>query len=121
MYIRTNCKEKDQKFYMQVNATALGTWKVFRGVKKNRDMGRMVMFNNEIEMNVWGTKECNQFHGTDSTIFPPKLRKEDGLWAFVPSFCMSVGGFYVGKSKYDGIPTWEYSFTLGNAQVGKSI
>lgn len=106
---------------IKANATALGTWKVFRGVKNFRDVGKMLAFNDDEELDVWGTDECNQYRGTDSTIFPPMLRKEDGLWAYEPSLCLSIGAFYVGPSNYAGIPTWEYTMKFGDPKVSISI
>lgn len=102
---------------LKVNATPLGTWKVSRGVKNIRNVGKMLSYNDEDEMDFWGTDECNQYRGTDSTIFPPRLRKNDGLWAHEPSLCLSIGANYVGRSSYAGLPTWEYEMTLGDTNV----
>lgn len=64
----------------QGNATDLGEFKVFRGKKNSPDMGRVVAFNDEPEMDVWDGDECNEYVGTDSTIFPPYMDPKDGIW-----------------------------------------
>lgn len=64
----------------QGNATDLGEFKVFRGKKNSEDMGRVVSFNGEPEMDAWDGDECNEYVGTDSTIFPPYMDEMDGIW-----------------------------------------
>lgn len=71
----------------------------------------MVAFNDEEEMDNWETEECNQYVGTDSTIFAPYMDKKDGIWAWEPSVCRSLGAHYVGKSKYMGVPTASFGNT----------
>lgn len=62
------------------NSTDLGEIKVYRGKKNSLDMGRVVEVNGEPEMDFWNGDECNEYQGTDSTIFPPYISKVDGIW-----------------------------------------
>lgn len=95
----------------------MGVYRVKRGIKNFRDVGLMMAFDGDEEMDVWGSEECNQYHGTDASIFPPMLQPQDGLWAYEPSLCLSIGASYVGPSSYAGIPTREYTLDLGDAKV----
>lgn len=61
--------------------------KVKRGIKNSHDLGRVVEYDGKKEMSAWSTKECNQYVGTDSTIFPPFLTQEEGIAAFAPDLC----------------------------------
>jgi hypothetical protein len=82
-------------------------------------------------MEVWPTKECNQYKGTDGTVFASFLAKEEGLASFAPDLCRyevipslqfvtilyhlrSLVAVYSGDTKYDGIPVRIYTATLGD-------
>lgn len=71
----------------QKNATLGKRFKALRGVKNSHDLGRIVQYDETTEMKVWPVKQCNQYKGTDGTIFPPFLEKEEGLASFAPDLC----------------------------------
>ncbi|XP_055548677.1 sensory neuron membrane protein 1 isoform X1 [Wyeomyia smithii] len=96
------------------NGTDAGRWVVYRGVKNVRDLGRVVSYNDEIEMEIYDGDSCNQYIGTDSTIFPPFLTKNDKLWAWSPDICRSMGAHYIGKAKYDGMPMSLFKLDFGD-------
>lgn len=76
---------------------------VFRGKKNSLDIGKVIAFDGEPEMDFYDGDECNQFVGTDSTIFAPYMDVKDGIWAYEAAVCRSLGADYVGKSKYKGV------------------
>lgn len=90
---------------------------MYRGVKNIRDLGRVVSYNEETEMDIWDGDECNQYIGTDSTIFPPFLTAQDRLWAWSPEICRSLGAHYVHKSKYAGLPMSYFELDFGDLKV----
>ncbi|EAA07986.4 AGAP002451-PA [Anopheles gambiae str. PEST] len=101
-------------FFGMRNHTEAGRWVVYRGVKNIRDLGRVVSYNEETEMDIWDGDECNQYIGTDSTIFPPFLTAQDRLWAWSPEICRSLGAHYVHKSKYAGLPMSYFELDFGD-------
>lgn len=92
----------------------MGRFVVLRGKKNILDLGRVLKFNDETEMDVWYGDECNQFHGTDSTIFPPFTKTGGDIWAFEPQLCRSMPVVYKGRSKYKGIKASFYSLDFGD-------
>lgn len=107
--------------FTQVNGSGIGMYKVFRGIKNFHDVGRVITFDDEEEMSVWGGDYCNHYHGTDSTIFPPGLTKEQGLWAYEPTLCLSVGAHYERDSNYQGIPTIRFGLDFGDARKTEKL
>lgn len=77
----------------------------------------MVSYNDEPEQDIWDGDACNEYRGTDSTIFAPFMKVEDGLWAFTPDVCRSMAAWYERKSSYDGVPTLRYKFYMGDMRV----
>jgi len=76
---------------------------VLRGIKNYRDVGRVLSLGNQTEMNVWPGSPCNDFRGTDGTIFPPFLSKDEKVWAHSPNICRSIGAYYVEPGTVQGI------------------
>ncbi|KAJ3631491.1 hypothetical protein MTP99_012614 [Tenebrio molitor] len=101
-------------FMAPKNGTAGKRFKVLRGVKTSHDVGRILEYDEKKEMEVWPTKECNQYKGTDGTVFASFLAKEEGLASFAPDLCRSLVAVYSGDTKYDGIPVRIYTATLGD-------
>lgn len=91
---------------------------MFRGYKNYRDLGRVVSFDGETELDAWPTIDdddsCNKYVGTDSTVFPPLVKHAEPLFAFEPSICRSLAATYEEPSEYAGIPTKRYGFDLGH-------
>lgn len=76
-------------------------------MKNIKELGKILSFNDEPQIDVYDGDSCNEIRGTDSTIFHPFLSNTDKLWAFTPDmyvflhFIRRVGkalqkrGFYV--------------------------
>ncbi|XP_015587038.1 sensory neuron membrane protein 1 [Cephus cinctus] len=88
--------------------------RVFRGIKSAMDVGRVVEWNNEPALTVWPEDRCNEYNGTDSTIFHPFFKKEDDVVSFAPDLCRSIGARYERPSHYKGLSTNRYTANLGD-------
>jgi len=76
---------------------------VLRGIKNYKDVGRLLSLGNQTKMSVWPDDPCNDFRGTDGTIFPPFLSKEENVWAHFPDICRSIGAYYVEAGTVQGM------------------
>lgn len=108
-------------FLGSMNATKHTQLTVRRGMKNIKDLGRVVQVNGEDKMKTWSTDECNQFSGTDGTIFPPGLLKDDGVTAFYPGFCRGFRTQYEKASSYAGIKTSRYIFNFGDSSKDENL
>lgn len=104
-----------------MNGSEIGMYKVHRGIRQSSDVGRIITLDGKTEMDKWDGDECNQYKGTDGTIFPPGLNNEDGLWVYEPNLCLSIGASYVTDSNYRGIPTTRFGLDFGDAMKDEKL
>lgn len=76
--------------------------RVLRGIKNFKDVGRVLEWDNKPALTMWTADHCNEFNGTDSTIFPPLMTKEDDIVSFSPDICRSLGARYSHETKVKG-------------------
>lgn len=83
-----------------------------RGKKNIKDLGKIIELNGEEFQDIWYDDECNKVYGTDGTIFPPFMKKEDGVQVFVVQLCRSFAANYKHPSKVSGIKTSHYEVNV---------
>lgn len=103
----------NQKLLFQQNGTSNGRFTVYRGIKNIHDVGKMVSFNGETEMDAFDGDECNEIKGTDGLFYPPFLNEDDVIWSFSSAICRSLGVFYKNDSNYQGVALKRFSTTFG--------
>lgn len=65
--------------------------KVKRGVQNSKDINRVIEYKREKKLDVWADGgKCNEFRGTESTIYPPLINDGEDLAAFAPLLCKYV-------------------------------
>lgn len=101
-----------------MNGSSIGRYKVLRGKNNIRDLGRVVAFNGLPEMDAWYEDECNQFSGTDGTVFPPLHEKEEGFSIFIPQMCRIMRAEYEHPSTYAGIETNHFTIDFDITKYG---
>lgn len=110
--------------FLQGNNTDLGTVKVNRGSIDHRRVGQVISFNGQEELDYWPEEDeandCNQFYGTDSTIFPPLIQRHTKLAGYDRNICRSMFVDYRRPSKYSGISTSRYGINFSHPSNTKA-
>ncbi|XP_022906339.2 sensory neuron membrane protein 1-like isoform X1 [Onthophagus taurus] len=96
------------------NGSATEKFKVKRGIQNYKETGRLLEYNDQAELTIWGSKECNQFRGTEGTIFPALPIPKADIPSFAYPLCRVVDAKYDSKTKYDGIPVNKYVADFGD-------
>ncbi|CAG4997164.1 unnamed protein product [Parnassius apollo] len=86
---------------------------VERGMKNVMDVGKVVEVDGKPKMELF-RDSCNEYQGTDGTIFPPFLTESDRLQTFSGDLCRSFKAWYQRKSSYRGIKTNRYITNIGD-------
>lgn len=89
-------------------------------MKNLNQLGEIVSYNGETEIDTWDGDDCNRIRGTDATIFSPHIKKTDKLWAFTPAICRSMGPGFIKKTKNLGVPTGKFNLYVGIDPVSVS-
>jgi hypothetical protein len=76
--------------------------RVLRGIKNFKDVGRVLEWDGKAALDIWPEDHCNEFNGTDSTIFPPLFGPDDDIVSFGYEICRSLSAHYERPSKIKG-------------------
>ncbi|XP_030388379.1 sensory neuron membrane protein 1-like [Scaptodrosophila lebanonensis] len=105
------------------NHSNAGRFTVSRGSgnRHSSTVGQVLLFNEQDKLQVWseglGNSSCNQFRGTDGTVFAPYMRRQEGLWSYSPQLCRSLSPHMVGKVNYNLLPAYRYELDFGDASL----
>ncbi|CAG9788135.1 unnamed protein product [Diatraea saccharalis] len=86
---------------------------VKRGIRNIMDVGQVIALDGKPELNLW-RDTCNQFQGTDWTVFPPFLTEKDRLEVYFGDLCRYFKPWYQKKTSYNGIKTNRYVVNIGD-------
>ncbi|CAB3227796.1 unnamed protein product [Arctia plantaginis] len=86
---------------------------VKRGKNNVMEVGSVIAIDGETEQKIW-RDSCNEYQGTDGTVFPPFLTEKDRLQSFSGELCRSFKPSYQKKTSYQGIRTNRYVANIGD-------
>ncbi|KAJ9589996.1 hypothetical protein L9F63_016888, partial [Diploptera punctata] len=101
-------------FFGTKNGTLQERLRLKRGIENILDLGRVVAWKEETRMSVWSGPRCNEFYGTDGSVFPPFLEDGVPIQAFAPDICRSLMVNYKDKTEYKGIKGNIYTADFGD-------
>lgn len=88
---------------------------MLRGIKNYKDVGKVTEVNGKTKLDIWGEGNCNEFNGTDSTIFAPLLTEQDEIVSFAPDICRSMGARFDSYTQVKGrLLYFNYNFSFNN-------
>nr|Q9GPH7.1 RecName: Full=Sensory neuron membrane protein 1; Short=SNMP1-Msex [Manduca sexta]AAG49366.1 sensory neuron membrane protein 1 [Manduca sexta] len=86
---------------------------VKRGIKNVMDVGQVVAMDGAPQLEIWND-HCNEYQGTDGTIFPPFLTQKDRLQSYSADLCRSFKPWFQKTTYYRGIKTNHYIANMGD-------
>ncbi|XP_043284448.1 sensory neuron membrane protein 1 isoform X2 [Venturia canescens] len=97
--------------------------RVKRGLKDVKDVGKVVEFKGEPRLSMWAEEgTCNEFNGTDSTIFHPYLFENEDVVSFSPDICRSMGARWDGTyTEVGGIKANHYTLSFGDMSTDPEL
>lgn len=100
-------------FSLQVNNTNDGLYEIYTGKGHDNDnRGNIIMWNDLTALTYWDggntSSTCNMINGTDGTIYPIDLSKNERLYIFNTQICRSIFLVSDGDEKIDGVSTTRF-------------
>lgn len=98
----------------QYNDTISGVYKVLRGKRYPRELGKIVELDGKDKMKTWKTDKCNEYRGTDGLIFPPFQTIDQPVTFFIKQLCWNIDLKYHEKTYVRGIRMRSFKYEIGN-------
>jgi len=85
--------------------------KVYSGLKEIEKLGEIISVNEQKQLSFWNTEYCNMINGSDGSIFPPFVTRDQILKVFSPEMCRSIYMKYVEDIELYGIPAYRFAIS----------
>ncbi|CAJ0942924.1 unnamed protein product, partial [Mesorhabditis belari] len=95
------------------NGTADGTYEIRDGTENTEDLAKVV------DETWWSDEEARRIRGTEGSLFPPFIKKDQKLYVFITQLCRSVYLVFKEKVLYRGI--YAYRFVLPGDVLDQSL
>jgi len=108
-------------FFIGQNDTIYGNYTIYTGVDDISKLGVIERYNRRTSVNNWPTKYANMINGTDGSLSPPFINKNERQYAFQSTLCRSLYGEYNGtRSMKNNIEVYAIAaneYVFANASI----
>jgi len=100
-------------YFYGKNNTADGEFSVFTGKDEVSNLGSIISFKNKTLLTTWANgsaeAECNAIHGTDGSVFPPFVTKNQTFHIFNKDMCRALPIQYSETVYHHGLETYRFT------------
>ncbi|XP_063724477.1 lysosome membrane protein 2-like [Symsagittifera roscoffensis] len=95
---------------LQLNDTNDGLYEIYTGKgDDNSNRGIIEKWNNSTTLSYWNETSCNMINGTDGTVYPTNVNKNERLYIFNTQVCRSIFVTASADEKIAGIKTAKFT------------
>ncbi|CAL8072560.1 unnamed protein product [Orchesella dallaii] len=91
------------------NGVHEGSFTVDSGLKNEKDVGKILTYNESPSLTYWNGESCNTIMGGDGSVFPPHSKTSDKLYMFEVDLCRSIDFEYKEEVPYNSIVGYKYN------------
>jgi len=100
-------------YFYGKNGSSDGEFSVLTGSEDVSMLGSILSFDNKTKLNAWGNgsteNECNAIHGTDGSVFPPFVTKNNTFHIFQKDMCRSLPIQYSETVMHHDLETYRFT------------
>lgn len=85
-----------------------GVWAINTGARDRHLFGKVSSWNSYRRLPFWPGSQCNVINGSDGTLFPPPISKNEPLYIFNPELCRTVNLVYDRASEVRSIKAFRF-------------
>ncbi|CAJ0580968.1 unnamed protein product, partial [Mesorhabditis spiculigera] len=92
------------------NGTNDGVYEVSDGVEDSSTLAKVLKWNGEdhVDNSWWSDDEARKIRGTEGSLFPPFIQKDQRIYVFITQLCRSVYLVFKEEVMYRDIPAYRF-------------
>ncbi|XP_071951429.1 lysosome membrane protein 2-like isoform X2 [Antedon mediterranea] len=95
-------------FYAGKNGTNDGEYVIYSGEDDVQKVNKIFTYKGSTSLDFWSDEYANMLNGTDGSLNPPFVKKDQKLWLFSSDICRSAYLIYDKEYKYQNIKLYRF-------------